>query len=438
LAATFGASEALDAFLIGFSFVRTLGLLLSASVAGSLIPLFVTMIQQNRPMEMLSVTQRWICSSLVFLLALSILLAIFAEPVVSVLGPGLDTAGLKMLQGSLHWLLPLLLILGFSGLTKTIADSMGRYFADPLLRGMTTVGLIVGVLFLSPKYGVTSAPIGAVGGAILGLLLQFLAIGFGAKLRWSGILQLRGRGSVHTTGIPYRNMVELLLASVLIQAQGIVERAFASQLAAGSVVALSLATSVASVPVTLLLPALSAVLLPHIVRQDLTRRSHFGLSLSQYLAILLPFALLSLLLWPGSDITVHYLFMRGRFSQQAAQQTSLTIRWLSLGLVPYASMTILRQVLIARGQTGKDLVASAAILAMKLALLPAALHRFGLVGIAVTGNVAMALSSGLYVYFIRSSNRLQEKRQGSDGQLTSRFSVDDGSIAGNLEADMKR
>jgi putative peptidoglycan lipid II flippase len=409
LAATFGASEALDAFLIGFSFIRTLGLLLSASVAGGLIPIFVTLIQQNRTMEMLSTMRRWMRDSLVLLLGLSILLAIFAEPVVGILGPGLDAAGRKVLQGILYWLLPLLLTLGFSGLTKTIADSTGRYLADPFLRGMITVGLILGVLFLRPKYGITSAAIGTVGGAILGLLLQSLVIGFGSKLRWSGVLPLRGGGSVHTTGIPYRNMVELFLASILIQAQGILERAFASQLAAGSVVAFSLATSVASVPVTLALPALSAVLLPHVVRQDLTQRRDYGLSLSQHLAIVLPFALLSLVFWLGSDIAVRHLFTRGRFSQQAAQQTSLTIRWLSLGLVPYVSMTILRQVLIARGQTGKDLLASAAILVTKLAVLPTAVHAFGLAGIAITGNIVMVLSSGVYVYYIRSSNRLQEK-----------------------------
>jgi peptidoglycan biosynthesis protein MviN/MurJ (putative lipid II flippase) len=87
------------------------------------------------------------------------------------------------------------------------------------------------------------------------------------------------------------------------------------------------------------------------------------------------------------------LFERGQFTVEAANLTALSIRWLSLGLVPYVMYTILRQVLIARKKTRIDGIISLTILGGKLVLLFLLTPRYGLVGIAISGLVAMLFGS---------------------------------------------
>jgi hypothetical protein len=128
LAAKFGATEQLDALLLGLNFARTLGISLALAVAGVLVPVFTPIILANDSRLVLNLSYRWLGASMIALIPLSLLLAGFASPVAKLLGPGLNDAGLQELSRVLVILSPLLIILACR---PARPSSYGTYFAYP-------------------------------------------------------------------------------------------------------------------------------------------------------------------------------------------------------------------------------------------------------------------------------------------------------------------
>jgi putative peptidoglycan lipid II flippase len=402
LAAKFGATEQLDGLLLGLNFVRTLGLQIAFAVAGVLVPFFTPIILAKDSRLILTLSYRWLGASMVALIPLALLLAYFALPVAKLLGPGLNDAGLRELSRILVILSPLLIILACAGLGKALSESYGTYFAYPLFLGFCTLGLIAGVL-LGSSWGVQSAALGMLGGGVAGLVAQTVVIGRGSPLKNARSFQNPGLPTnvPPAPRLPIKHVLFFLGSALLVLLQGVVERAYASQLPSGSVVALSLALNVLGVPSTLVLPAVSAVLLPALSRLEQQGRSErFGLPLQHYVIILLLAAAVTLVLYLSSDFLVRLLFLRGKFTEEAASLTSMIIKLTSLCLIAYVLITVLRQVLIARHLMAHDALISGITLVTKISLLHILVPRYGIFGLIASLVITTFGTSLLYIGLI--------------------------------------
>src|SRR3989339_162002 len=182
LAAEFGASEQLDALLLGLNFARTLGISLALAVAGVLVPVFIPLVLAQDSRLVLNLSRRWLGASMIAVIPSSILLAYFASSVAKLLGPGLSEAGLQELSRVLVMLSPLLIILACAGLGKALSESYGTHFAYPLFLGLCTLGLIAGVL-LASSWGIQRGALGLLGGGVAGLAAQILLTGRRSPLK---------------------------------------------------------------------------------------------------------------------------------------------------------------------------------------------------------------------------------------------------------------
>ncbi len=400
LSATFGATKQLDAFLLGMSFVRVNGLLISAAIANALIPVFVDIITKKKYEIALAFIMRGLRDLSIALVILAIAVIGLATPLAKLLGPGLDANGQSILIHTLQGLAPLFLILGLSGLTKTVADSTGRYISHPVLLLSMTAGLIGCVAFFHRSLGIRSAIIGMVGGALIGLLVQLFIIAWKRNNLISQYFQQIWEHKFaiwHIPGssLPYYSILILLVSSFVTQAQGIIERRYVSYLPAGTMVSLSLALSVLGIPTALLLPAISSVLLPHFVRQEHNNDgSDYGLSLLQYGALILTFIMVTIVYWLGGNFMIHILFYRGAFSESAVISTVKILRLLSLSLTPYILAVIFRQVLLAKKMLIADLAVITIVLLIKLFLLQLFVVHYGIdaiIAIMIFGSLFSAL-----------------------------------------------
>jgi putative peptidoglycan lipid II flippase len=167
------------------------------------------------------------------------------------------------------------------------------------------------------------------------------------------------------------------------------------------VVALSLSLNVLGVPSTLVLPAVSAVLLPVLSRLEQQGRSErFGLPRQYYLIIMLLAAAATLVLFLSSDFLVRLLFLRGKFTEEAAALTSMIIKLTSICLIAYVLTTVLRQVLIARHLMAHDALISGITLVTKISLLQILVPRYGIFGLIAALVITTFGTSGLYIGLI--------------------------------------
>jgi putative peptidoglycan lipid II flippase len=405
LAAKFGATEQLDALLLGLNFARTLGISLALAVAGVLVPFFTPIILANDSRLVLHLSCRWLGASMLALIPLSLLLAYFASPVARLLGPGLTDAGLQELSRVLVILAPLLIVLACAGLGKALSESYGTYFAYPLFLGFCTLGLVAGVLLGSP-WGVQSAALGMLGGGVAGLAVQTVLIDRRSPLKKAWPTNNPGPPATvpPPPRLPIRNILFFLGSSLLVLLQGVVLRAYASQLPPGSVVALSLSANVLGVPSTLVLPAVSAVLLPVLSRMEHERRSkRFGLPLQYYLVIIFFSASATVILFFASDFLVRLLFMRGKFTEEAASLTSMLIKFTSISLVAYTLIIVLRQVVVARHLMPHDALISGITLIIEISLLQILIPVYGILGLIASLLISTFVTVLLYIGLINFS-----------------------------------
>ena len=402
LAAKFGATEQLDGLLLGLNFVRTLGLQIAFAVAGVLVPFFTPIILAKDSRLILTLSYRWLGASMMALIPLSLLLAYGALPVAKLLGPGLNDAGLHELSRILVILSPLLIILACAGLGKALSESYGTYFAYPLFLGFCTLGLIAGVL-LGSSWGVQSAALGMLGGGVAGLAAQTVVIGRGSPLKNARPCQNPGlpANAPPAPRLPIKHVLFFLGSSLLVLLQGVVERAYASPAPPWVGGGPELSLKRFRGPSTLVLPAVSAVLLPALSRLEHQGRSErFGLPLQHYVIILLLASAVTLVLYLSSDFLVRLLFLRGKFTEEAVSLTSMIIKLTSLCLIAYVLTTVFRQVLIARHLMAHDALVSGITLVTKISLLQILVPRYGMFGLIASLVITTFGTSLLYIGLI--------------------------------------
>ncbi|MDJ0753302.1 MAG: lipid II flippase MurJ [Ardenticatenaceae bacterium] len=404
LSARFGASEQLDALLLGINLIRTASLFIVMAVSGGMIPTFAVLLDQKKNRNLGTYIWKANIQLFVVLVILAVFTAVFNQEISRLLGPGLSTAAQEDLAAILLILTPILVILGLAGINKALGDSLASFEIHPVLLGMMTLGTIIGLLVFRTIFGVA---VGLVVGTCLAYGFQiFRLIRLLKEKIQLDILALRKGFLRQDQKINYSPIIFLLLGGFAIQGQGLIERAFSTSYGPGSVTALSLAISIVAVPATLLVPAMTSVMLPYLSRKEYSAsRQEFGLPFKNYLLIGAACLMVTAVYWVASDFLVRLLFQRGNFTAEAAATTAVLVRILSLGFLPYVLMSIFRQVLIARKQTLVDMLISAVVFIIKFGILWFWAHRYQIQFITFTILFGYLLNLMLYVVVINMNSR---------------------------------
>lgn len=266
--------QGIDAYKVAFTIPDFMFfLLVSGALSVTLIPVF------NQRLAAGNKKSAWeLCSSLVNLFAVatfitSILIIIFAEQLIQyVVAPGLDedTRGLAVSLMRVIAINPFLF--SISTVLASMQQAVGRFFFYALAPSMYSLGIIIGILFLTNKitiFGVTIFEGGIMGvalGVVLGSIMQLIVSSIGMvgmnfayqfKIFWKNlafrqVLRLLPPRSIDQ-GIDYfNNLVEINLAS---------------RLGAGAITAYQVATTLHMVPITLIGVAISTAVFPKLTEQ---------------------------------------------------------------------------------------------------------------------------------------------------------------------------
>jgi peptidoglycan biosynthesis protein MviN/MurJ (putative lipid II flippase) len=130
------------------------------------------------------------------------------------------------------------------------------------------------------------------------------------------------------------------------------------------------------------------------------RSKRFGLPLQYYVIIILLAAAATLVLFVSSDFLVRLLFLRGKFTEEAASLTSMIIKLTSISFIAYVLIIVLRQVLIVRHLMAHDALISGIILVIKISLLQLLIPRYGIFGLIASLVITTFGTSLLYIALI--------------------------------------
>ncbi|MFZ0531808.1 MAG: murein biosynthesis integral membrane protein MurJ [Anaerolineales bacterium] len=397
-ATTFGTQADMDAFLAANRVSETLFMLMAGGALGSaFIPTFTGMLtkgERNQAWKLASAIANLV---LVVLILAAILAAIFAQPLVRyVLAPGFanDPGQVALTVNLLRIMLPSAVLFGLSGLVMGILNSHQVFFIPALTPAMYRLGMIFGVLFLSPKMGIFGLAWGVVIGACLHLILQIPSL-------------LRLKGSYFPTlglKLPDVRQVAILMAPrvfgvAVVQLNFWVNTRLASQMSEGSVTGITWGLTMMLMPQAIIAQSVAMAALPTLSAQftlskldDL--RNSLATSLRGILLLSIPASLGMILL---RQPIVALMLQYGKFTEASTQLISWALLWYSAGLVGHCVVEILARAFYAMHDTKTPVVVGTVAMGLNVVFSVLLSSWFARIGWMPHGGLALAnsLATGL-------------------------------------------
>jgi putative peptidoglycan lipid II flippase len=311
VAQLFGRTEALDAFLIAFLLPSFVVSLVVGSLGAALIPTFVETRQNQGAEAAQKLFSSMMFISLLVLLAIAMLLGLFAPYYLPYLGSGFSAAKLHLTRELLNEILPFVLFSGVATCASCILNA-GEKFALPSLTPLATpLIMIIFVEFGARKWGAFTLARGVVAGSFLeAAILCWVLKRHGLQLnpRWNGL-----NSSARAVLGQYTPM---LAGAFLMGSTSVVDQSMAAMLPEGSVAALSYASKIISVIGGIGGTALSTAVLPYfskmVANSDWDGCRH---TLRRYSGLVVLLTLpVTLCLVLFSEPLVRLLFQRGAFT----------------------------------------------------------------------------------------------------------------------------
>jgi putative peptidoglycan lipid II flippase len=391
----FGRGVAVDAFQIAWTVPNTVyDLLIAGAVSAALVPVF-SEYAEGEPDEFWRVVSGVLTLAIAALTAVTAL-AVWQAPALVALLTQADQTELRAQATPLMRLLaPAVLLMGLSGLATAVLHAQRRFLLPAFVMVAFNLGMVLGVVLLHDRLGITSLAAGALAGALAQVALQLPGL-LGARLRAGLSLRHPAVSRIMRLYGPVALGIGFSIVGTLID----------RRLASGYPAALGTmryATTLIQFPLGLVASAVSLAVLPTLSRQSAAAdqerfRSTLAMGLKVVLLLILPAtAGLAALAGPITRLT----FERGVFEASDTAITALALLCYLPGLPAAAIDQVLLFAFYARKNTlTPNLIQGAAILCYLLAALPL-LTFTGLGFLAlVIGNSAQWAGHALITYWL--------------------------------------
>ncbi|PIT98187.1 MAG: murein biosynthesis integral membrane protein MurJ [Candidatus Andersenbacteria bacterium CG10_big_fil_rev_8_21_14_0_10_54_11] len=395
LTTTFGAGDTFDAFVAAFRVPDLIfNLVVLGALSASFIPLFTDKLVQGKrgEREAFSFALTVFNIVAVAVILLSAGYALSAPWIIHWLAPGFtgDKLRLTVMLSRVMAVQPILL--GASFVFSGILNSYKRFAAYALAPVVYNIGIIIGVVYLVPRLGVTGLGWGVVLGALLHLGIQVpgaVRLGF----RWQPVIAWRSA--------EVREMIRMMLPRVVglaaTQINLLVVTVIGSTLLAGSITAFHLANNLQHVPIGIVGIAFAQAAFPslaeHMARGE---RKQFRLLLAKALRYILFLVVpASLYMYLLRSQMIRVFFGDGAFDWADTILTYQTLGWLTFSIFAQATIPLLARAFYVQRDTRTPVILSTVSVAVNIAAALLLSPFMGAPGLAAAFSLAAVVNMGL-------------------------------------------
>lgn len=378
LVAHFGVGPTVDAYTAAFRLPELLfTLLVSGAFAVAFIPVATGLIEKDKlkqVRELASILLNWLVLAT---LGIAAALWIFASPLVTLVVPGFDQARHDLTVELTRIMLITPALFAVSSVLGGVAQSFGRFVFFALASVFYNLGIIAGVLWLTPSMGITGVAYGVVAGAALQAAVQLCGL-VGLGFRYYPKLSFKRKDVREVFSL----MIPRTIDQGIDQVHYTVEMIIGSRLSSGSLTALYYANNLKNVPLALLGSSIATAAFPRLAaRAAKGAKKELIDGFVDYarliLFLVLPAAALAFLL-RGYLVRLIYGF--------GDPTTADTLGWFAGSIVAEAFFFLVVRMFYALKDTKTPLIVSGSIIAIGAGL------SFGLSGIYGVKGLAMAQS----------------------------------------------
>ncbi|MEO8083631.1 MAG: murein biosynthesis integral membrane protein MurJ [Ardenticatenales bacterium] len=396
IGARFGVSADYDAYVAAF---RVPDLLFTVFAGGALISAFLPVF--SAALEDEDRKGAWALASGVTNLVVTativaaIAAALWSEGLSRFVAPSFTPQQLALTAHLMRIILVSTVIFAVSGLQFGILNAFQHFLTPALATVVYNVGIIVGAIWLAPRFGIDGLAYGVVLGAIAHLLIKappLLAHGF----RW---VPRYGLGDPRVRQV-LRLLWPRMLALGAVQAVFIANTRLASAAGTSAVSAVNYAWIISQMPQSILGTAVGTAAFPTLAslaaRGQRDRLRHTAAdALVAMMTLTVPAAVgLAVLAGPA----VQVLLQTGRFGPEAAALTAAALRMFALGLVGHVTLEVAARLFYAQQDTRTPLLISIGTMVVNIGLAVAFLTLAEAAAWPLTARVAaIALANSIAV-----------------------------------------
>lgn len=332
LAGSFGAGDKLDIYFAAFripDFIATV--LVMGAISAAIIPIFSSYLVRSHQ-EAWKFFSNLLNIFLIFLIVVCIILIIFVPQILSLIVPGFsgEKKELTVSLTRIMFLSPILL--GISNIISGVLRVFRRFLVTSLAPIMYNLGIIFGILFFVPLFGLKGLAWGVVFGAFLHLVIQ-LPILLRAGFKPQKILDFSHPGVLKTIKLTLPRSLGLAAGQINL----IVITAIASTLAVGSIAVFNFANNLQNLSITLIAVSFSTAAFPFLAiyfsknnKEKLLEE--FSFVFRQILFLIFPVGLLMFILRAQ---VIRVILGTGRFVWADTQLTAACLGLFSFGIFAY-------------------------------------------------------------------------------------------------------
>ena len=339
LASVFGAGSDLDIYFASFRIPDLVyNILIAGGVTVAFLPLFSEYFAKSEK-DAWEFTNDVLNIFLISLVGICFILFIFTPFLLKIIAPGFSSHQMKLavVLTRLMFLSPI--FFGLSSIFSGVLHYFNRFLVYSLCPILYNLGIIFGIVFLSPYFGILGVAIGVVIGAALHFLIQIpAAISCGFK--YKAIINFRYQGVKRI----FRLMLPRMFGTGAQQINLMVITAVASILAKGSITIFNFANNLQYFPVGIIGVSFAVAIFPRFTKnwQSGLNEEFLGNFSSVFRQIFYLIFPISVLIFILRNQIVRIVLQHGHYSPVSAQLTSAALglfcfNIFALSLIPMVS-----------------------------------------------------------------------------------------------------
>jgi len=397
IARQFGATAAMDAYLVAFSLPSVLFYLFTGALATVVVPVYSEYAARGREQEAWGLFGTFFNILLLLLVLVTALGLLLAPWLVKLLAPGFQGDTLSLAVALTRWMFPLLIFSGLSALFSGLLNARNIFAVTALNGPLSNLAVIIAVLALGSLWGVYGMALGVLAGGVAGAVVQLPALcrtGFrfrpGVAINHPDLKKI------------FRLVLPITLGFSISETYILIDRFLASGLAVGSISALNYANRLIQMPLGLFVTAVGTAVFPALTRRA-AEKDMRGLSegvrrsLRLVVLVCLPAAVLLLVL---REQLVTLFFQRGAFDARAAGMTAVALFFYAFGLVGQAGEFILVRGFFSLQDTRTPMLLSAVAVLINLAFSLVLIGPLQHGGLALANSIAALANMIMLTVFL--------------------------------------
>ncbi|MDO8559349.1 MAG: murein biosynthesis integral membrane protein MurJ [bacterium] len=329
LAKNLGAGPDLDVYFAVFRIPDFLyHVIISGGIVVAFLPIFSDFFSKDK-------NEAWKFASnalnifLLFLVVFSLVLFIFAPAMVKLITPGFTSAQLDQTILLTRIMLLSPIFFGISSIFSGILQYFHRFLVYSFAPILYNFGIILGILFLFPSFGLTGIIYGVLLGAFMHFMIQ-LPAAISCGFKYKPIFNLGGKGIKQV----FILMIPRTLGVAGSQINLMVMTSIASTLAVGSISIFNLAQNLQNIPIGIIGVSFAVAVFAPLSRSfaDGAKKEFlkdFSSTFRQVVYIIFPFSFLIFIL---RNQIVEIILKHGAFSQASADLASASLGLFCLGI----------------------------------------------------------------------------------------------------------